>query len=65
MAIYEVSNRAGILYGFEVIEIKIHPAQEILGRCYLEREGYPEFGILGFESMEIRCGSAKRSAQSF
>jgi hypothetical protein len=41
IAIYEVRNRGNLLYGYEVIEIKIAPAEEICGRFYPEREVYP------------------------
>jgi hypothetical protein len=30
-----------VLYGYEVVIVKIAPAEEILGRQYLEREVYP------------------------
>jgi hypothetical protein len=41
VAIYELYGANGMLYGFEVVIIKIHPAEEIRGRIYPEREGYP------------------------
>jgi hypothetical protein len=41
IAIYDVRNRGNMLYGYEVIEIKIAPAEEIYGKFYPERELYP------------------------
>jgi hypothetical protein len=41
VAIYELFGANGMPYGFEVIIVKIHPAEIIRGRDYPEREGYP------------------------
>jgi hypothetical protein len=41
IAIYDVRNRGNMLYGYEVIKIKIAPAEEIFGRMYWAREVYP------------------------
>lgn len=41
VAIYELFGRGRVLYGYEVVIVKIHPAETILGREYPEREGYP------------------------
>ena|ERR1700757_3417110 len=41
VAIYEVRNAAEILYGYEVIVIKVAPAEEKFDRQYPERELYP------------------------
>jgi hypothetical protein len=41
IAIYELFGRGGVLYGYEVIVIKVHPQGQIMGRQYPEREGYP------------------------
>lgn len=42
VALYELYGANGMLYGFEVVIVKIHPAEEIHGRFYPEREGYPK-----------------------
>jgi hypothetical protein len=34
VAIYELLDRGEVLYGYEVVVIKIAPAEEILGRQY-------------------------------
>ena len=41
VAIYDVRNAGNLLYGYEVIIIKIAPAEEKFGRQYPERELYP------------------------
>ena len=41
VALYELYGANGMLYDFEVVRIKIHPAEVINGRTYPEREGYP------------------------
>src|SRR5438552_212361 len=41
IAIYDVRNKGNLLYGYEVIIIKIAPAAEIYGKSYPEREAYP------------------------
>jgi len=41
VAIYDVRNAGGMLYGYEVIIIKIAPAEEKFGKQYPERELYP------------------------
>lgn len=41
VAIYDVRNEGEMLYGFEVIKIKVAPASEVFGRQYPERELYP------------------------
>jgi hypothetical protein len=41
VAIYELLSRGNLLYGYEVIIVKILPARNIMGRDYPEREGYP------------------------
>jgi|SRR5215471_3992811 len=49
-AIYELRNAGGLLYGYEVVRIKIHPAQTIHGKEYPIREGLPaneEWGTYG------------------
>ena len=40
-ALYALYGPGNELYGFEVILIKVHPAEIIQGRPYPEREGYP------------------------
>lgn len=39
--IYDIRNAGGTLYGFEVIRIKVAPAEEKFGKLYPERELYP------------------------
>lgn len=41
VALYELYGAGGVLYGYEVIIVKIHPAESIRGHEYPEREGYP------------------------
>lgn len=41
VAIYELLGRGGVLYGYEVVIVKIAPAEEIMGKPYPEREVYP------------------------
>jgi hypothetical protein len=41
VAIYELLSRGSLLYGYEVIIVKILSATNIMGRDYPEREGYP------------------------
>lgn len=41
VALYELYGPQGMSYGFELIIIRIHPAEMIRGRSYPEREGYP------------------------
>jgi hypothetical protein len=42
IAIYELYGRGHVLYGYEIIIIKTHPAETLpSGKSYLEREGYP------------------------
>ena len=41
VALYELYGANEMLYGYELIIIKVHPAQTIQGRDYPEREGYP------------------------
>src|SRR5208282_4503374 len=41
IAIYELRNPGQLLLGYEVIRIRVKPAQEVFGRQYLERECYP------------------------
>jgi hypothetical protein len=41
VAIYELLGRGGVLYGYEVVIVKIRPAENAFGRDYPEREGYP------------------------
>ena len=41
VALYEIYGSQGLLCGFELIIVKIHPPQKIMGRFYPEREGYP------------------------
>lgn len=40
IAFYELYGPNGTLYGFEVIIVKLHPAEAIRGKEYPEREGY-------------------------
>lgn len=50
-AIYSVHNKAGTLYGHEVIRIKQRDAEEAFGRDYPAREIYPnneEWGRLAW-----------------
>jgi hypothetical protein len=41
VAIYELFGQGRVLYGYEVVIVKILPAKNIYGRDYPEREGYP------------------------
>jgi hypothetical protein len=41
IAIYDVRSRGEMLYGYEVVQIKVIPAGEIYGKAYPEREAYP------------------------
>ena len=41
VAIYELFGRGRVLYGYEVIIVKVLPAEIIVGRDYPEREAYP------------------------
>jgi hypothetical protein len=41
IAIYDVRNAGELLYGYEVIKIKIAPEREVFGKMYPERELYP------------------------
>jgi hypothetical protein len=41
IAIYDVRNEGQMLYGFEVVKIKVAPEAEIFGKQYPERELYP------------------------
>ena len=41
VCVYELLGRGGVLYGYEVVIIKIAPAVEIKGELYPEREVYP------------------------
>jgi hypothetical protein len=41
IAIYEVRNAGELLYGYEVIKIKVLPEEKIFARHYPEREAYP------------------------
>jgi len=41
IAIYEVRNAGEMLYGYEVIKIKVAPEREVFGKLYPERELYP------------------------
>jgi hypothetical protein len=51
IAVYEVYGLRRVLYGFEVIVIRVRQAEEAFGRAYPEREVYPsseEWGTYGF-----------------
>jgi hypothetical protein len=41
VALYEVRGAGNALYGYEVIKIKIAPAEVIMDKMYPEREVYP------------------------
>ena|ERR1700751_521918 len=41
VALYAVFGRQEMLYGYELIIIKILPEEEIFGKRYPEREAYP------------------------
>jgi len=41
VALYDVRNEGELLYGYEVIRIKVAPEQEIFSKRYPEREVYP------------------------
>jgi hypothetical protein len=41
VALYELHGANGLLYGYEVILVRVLPAQEIMGRQYPEREAFP------------------------
>jgi hypothetical protein len=41
VAIYDVRNAGNMLYGYEVIIIKVAPREEVFGKEYPERELYP------------------------
>jgi hypothetical protein len=41
IALYELYGANGLLYGYELIVIKIAPEEEIFGKTYPERELYP------------------------
>jgi hypothetical protein len=41
IAIYDVRNEGGLLYGYELIRIKVAPEEEKFGKLYPERELYP------------------------
>jgi hypothetical protein len=64
-AIYEASNKAGVLCGFEVIEIQTHPAQEIFGRTYPEREGYPDSESWGSKAWSFGAVQQKEALKAF
>lgn len=42
IAIYDVRNAGQMLYGYEVIRIKVKPSGEVFVKSYPEREAYPE-----------------------
>jgi hypothetical protein len=51
VALYELHGPQGILYGLEVIVIRIRRAEELFGRSYPQREVYPsneEWGTYGW-----------------
>jgi hypothetical protein len=51
LAIYEVLNRVGRSYGFEVVVLKVAPAFALQGRSIPAREAYPsseQFGSTGW-----------------
>jgi hypothetical protein len=50
-AIYEIRGMKNLLYGFEVIRIKVKPQTEVFGRVSVEQEVYPsssQFGRMGW-----------------
>jgi hypothetical protein len=47
VAIYELRNQGELLYGYEVVRIKVSPAEEMFGKSYPERELYPSSSDLG------------------
>ena len=51
VAMYELRTQSGMLLGYEVIVIRIRPAEEAFGHSYPERERYPrdeEWGLYGW-----------------
>jgi hypothetical protein len=51
VALYELYGANGMLYGFELIIIKIRKAREAFGKFYPEHETYPaseDWGSLGW-----------------
>ena len=59
-AIYELRNKGNMLYGYEVIRIRISPAREIYGKFYPEREAYP--GNEQWGSLAWSFGARQRQA---
>lgn len=60
-ALYAVYNRAGVLYGYEVIKIKVLEPQVIFGQQHPRREAYPsgeEWGLLGWSFGNRQSGMA-------
>jgi hypothetical protein len=63
-ALYAVSNRAGTLYGHEVIKIKRLEPKVIIGIAYGLREGYPsnkEWGTLAWSFGTQQTDVAERA----
>ena len=69
VAVYDVRNAGNTLYGFEVILVKVAPAETIMGREYPEREVYPssaknsdDWGTLAWS---FGCNDRKRAFACF
>ena len=69
VAIYDVRNAGNTLYGFEVIIVKVAPAETIMGREYPEREVYPssrkESDDWGSLAWSFGCNDKKRALACF
>ncbi len=51
VAVYSVQSKAGKIYGFEVVMLKIAPACTFMGEFFPDREVYPsnqDFGSTGW-----------------
>jgi hypothetical protein len=64
-ALYELRNKAEVLYGYKVIEIKIHPEQTIMGTVYPEREAYPKDEDWGVHAWSFGANNKAGALQAF
>ena len=66
IALYELRNKAGTLYGYEVIRVQIHPAETLpSGKSYPEREGYPSNEQWGDEAFSYGANNEKGALEAF
>src|SRR6516164_4558516 len=65
VAIYTIHGLGDTLYGYEVVLIQIHPAKEIFGRSYPEREGYPSPEQWGQEAWSYGINQRTKALAQF